>query len=374
MRNFQIEPLLFKARGLIQSYEAATGAAAAVISREGHVLAGTSLAGSDGLRAHALANAYASGGVSIYSQEPDSICWTCPILLNGWLAGGLAACKADGVESPEIEAMAQLLLSCGVQVSKDNQSYHHKLRRQIAQQENLMAEIDTLREASAQAQPPPEAYSFDKEKCLIEAVKKGDEPQAVQALKELTARIIFIRGADINFFRFRVIEILALLDQSSENLLKTLKTCTSFDELADILYLAVERGVRHAASFTGLRHAAAMRKAERYIRDNYTRKISLKEIAAISGLSAPYFSSVFKEEMGENLSSYLNRLRVNRAAGLLRETNLPLSDIAGCCGFEDQSWFSKIFKSYTGRSPGKFRERRLVVQHLASHHQAQRRA
>jgi AraC-like DNA-binding protein len=89
--------------------------------------------------------------------------------------------------------------------------------------------------------------------------------------------------------------------------------------------------------------------------------VSLGEVAAISGLSAPYFSTVFKEEMGENLSTYLNRLRVNRAAALLRETNLPLSDIAGSCGFEDQSWFSKIFKTYTGRSPGKFRDRRLIV-------------
>jgi AraC-like DNA-binding protein len=35
---------------------------------------------------------------------------------------------------------------------------------------------------------------------------------------------------------------------------------------------------------------------------------------------------------------------------------MPISDIAGACGFEDQSWFSKIFKSFTGVSPGKFRE------------------
>jgi AraC-like DNA-binding protein len=41
---------------------------------------------------------------------------------------------------------------------------------------------------------------------------------------------------------------------------------------------------------------------------------------------------------------------------LLKETKLSLGDIARACGFEDLSWFSKIFKSYTGTSPGKFRE------------------
>jgi AraC-like DNA-binding protein len=58
--------------------------------------------------------------------------------------------------------------------------------------------------------------------------------------------------------------------------------------------------------------------------------------------------------MGENLSSYLNRMRVEKASYMLRETDLSLSDIATDCGFEDQSWFSKIFKSYTGVSPGKY--------------------
>ena len=59
--------------------------------------------------------------------------------------------------------------------------------------------------------------------------------------------------------------------------------------------------------------------------------------------------------MGENLSKYLNRLRVEKAGRMLLETNLSLSEIAGACCFEDQSWFSKIFKTFTGFSPGKYR-------------------
>jgi AraC-like DNA-binding protein len=61
--------------------------------------------------------------------------------------------------------------------------------------------------------------------------------------------------------------------------------------------------------------------------------------------------------MGENLSSYLNRLRIEKASHMLLDTDLSLSDIAGSCGFEDQSWFSKTFKAFTGVSPGKYRSR-----------------
>ena len=65
--------------------------------------------------------------------------------------------------------------------------------------------------------------------------------------------------------------------------------------------------------------------------------------------------------MGENLSSYLNRLRAEKAAVMLTETDLSLNQIAGACGFDDQSWFSKIFKTYAGVSPGKYREKGGVL-------------
>jgi AraC-like DNA-binding protein len=122
-----------------------------------------------------------------------------------------------------------------------------------------------------------------------------------------------------------------------------------------MLHIIVERMSAQIFSFQGMCHASVLRRAERFIWDNYTRKISLQEIAAAAGLSAPYFSTIFKEEMGENLSSYLNRLRVEKARHMLAETDLTLSEIASSCGFEDQSWFSKIFKSFTGISPGKYR-------------------
>jgi transcriptional regulator GlxA family with amidase domain len=60
--------------------------------------------------------------------------------------------------------------------------------------------------------------------------------------------------------------------------------------------------------------------------------------------------------MGIHLSHYLNRLRVAKAAAKLVDTGHPISRIAETCGFEDQSWFSKVFKSHTGMSPGRYRE------------------
>jgi AraC-like DNA-binding protein len=136
---------------------------------------------------------------------------------------------------------------------------------------------------------------------------------------------------------------------------RCIQDAKNIEELTDTLHIIVERMSSQIFSFQGMCHASALRKAERFIWENYTRKISLQEISAAAGLSAPYFSTIFKEEMGENLSSYLNRLRVEKARHMLAETDFTLNEIASSCGFEDQSWFSKIFKSFTGISPGKYR-------------------
>jgi YesN/AraC family two-component response regulator len=162
-----------------------------------------------------------------------------------------------------------------------------------------------------------------------------------------------IRSTDHRADDVRSCEDTAL--ETNNRYLRRIQEAKSIEELTDVLHIIVERMSGQIFSFQGVRHASALRRAERFIWENYTRKISLQEIASASGLSAPYFSTIFKEEMGENLSIYLNRLRVEKASHMLMETDLSLSEIASSCGFEDQSWFSKIFKSFTGISPGKFR-------------------
>jgi AraC-like DNA-binding protein len=213
------------------------------------------------------------------------------------------------------------------------------------------------------------SYSLDRERMLLAALRRGDSDTGRKILNDLLENILISNHHNFKYMRLRALELVVQLSRSAispnkpeDNIiletnnryLKRIQDARNPEELTDILHLIVDRMAGQIFSFQGIRHASALRKAERYIWENYTHKISLKEIAAAAGLSAPYFSSIFKEEMGENLSNYLNRLRVERAAALLTESDLPLNEIARACGFEDQSWFSKIFKSYTGVSPGKY--------------------
>ena len=66
----------------------------------------------------------------------------------------------------------------------------------------------------------------------------------------------------------------------------------------------------------------------------------------------------FKEEMGETFNSYFSALRISMSKAILLTTNASITEICDRCGFDDQSYFTKVFKKYTGVTPGRFRERR----------------
>jgi AraC-like DNA-binding protein/ligand-binding sensor protein len=343
-----------------------------------------------------------AGGAYIYMCEIGFMFWTSPIFSNGRSAGALIAGGVLGVKKEkaaenictmthdavsreesekllanipqqsheEIKALAQVLLLCAEQISRGTEDYKETVSRRAEQESYLSSQIHLLKNKYANPGKIP-GYPLDKERMLLAALRRGDSDTGIKILNDLLEILHVSNPNNFKFMQLRAIELVVLLSRAAltpdhsedEAILETNNRCLGRiqearnpEELTAVLHLIVERMSAQIFSFQGVRHASALRKAERFIWENYTRKISLREIADASGLSAPYFSSVFKEEMGENLSNYLNRLRVEKAATMLIESDLSLTEIAGACGFEDQSWFSKIFKSYTGVSPGKFRD------------------
>jgi len=273
-----------------------------------------------------------------------------------------------GADGDKVQSLAEMMQLCAESLSTGSEDYHETLKRRAQQQETISKIIEELKQ-----QYPTNAeklgYPLEKEKMLMSALRKGEGAEAKRTLYELLAMLFFTNPGQFKYVQLRIIELVVLISRvevspaksgnlsmeiNSQNL-RMVQEAKSVEELTDILHNIIDRVSGTISSFRGIPHAAALRKAENFIMENFTRKISLKEISAVAGLSPPYFSTIFKDEMGENLSKYLNRLRVEKASRLLLETDMSLSEIAACCCFEDQSWFSKIFKAYTGISPGKYR-------------------
>lgn len=92
-----------------------------------------------------------------------------------------------------------------------------------------------------------------------------------------------------------------------------------------------------------------------YIQDNYTGKLTLDMISAFVHLYPTYCGTLFKQSEGISIHAYINRLRLNHAARLLRLTTLPASDIAEQTGYCDSGHFCHAFVKYCGMTPSAYR-------------------
>ncbi len=97
-----------------------------------------------------------------------------------------------------------------------------------------------------------------------------------------------------------------------------------------------------------------------YLRENLDRSTRLNDLAQVACFSAFHFHRVFGAVTGEALNSFTNRLRVEKAARLLRYSAQSSTDIALQCGFSSSATFSRAFRSSYGTSPSQFRKHGVI--------------
>lgn len=97
----------------------------------------------------------------------------------------------------------------------------------------------------------------------------------------------------------------------------------------------------------------AIKKAREYLDANFTRQISLDELARVAELSKYHLCRAFYEAVGVSPHVYQNQLRLNRAKKLLARKR-PIADVAYELGFYDQSHFGRYFKSFSGVTPRQY--------------------
>lgn len=98
-----------------------------------------------------------------------------------------------------------------------------------------------------------------------------------------------------------------------------------------------------------------LKKVIEYIHQNYSNPISLQTLAEISFMSPNYFCSYFHREIGKTPITFINEYRIQKAAQLLSETELSISEIALSIGFDNQSYFIRKFQEYKKTTPKKYR-------------------
>lgn len=93
-----------------------------------------------------------------------------------------------------------------------------------------------------------------------------------------------------------------------------------------------------------------------YISEHYAEQLSLRQVADKFHFNYYYLSSYFSNHNKEGFSEYLNKVRVEKAAELLKNPKIPVSEISFMVGYSDHSYFCKVFKKSKSVTPSKFRK------------------
>lgn len=96
--------------------------------------------------------------------------------------------------------------------------------------------------------------------------------------------------------------------------------------------------------------------AKEYMVEHYFENLTLVEVAQKVGITAGYLSTLFSQKMDKGFVDYLNELRIDHACTYLQQNYLKTYEIAYKVGFNDEKYFSKVFKKIMGQSPSEYRK------------------
>lgn len=98
-----------------------------------------------------------------------------------------------------------------------------------------------------------------------------------------------------------------------------------------------------------------MQEIALYLQNNYNREITLQEISDQFYLNRDYISRRFKQEFDETIVNFISKIRIDKAKKLLIQADMSIATIAQTVGYEDEKYFSRVFKKYVNMTPKEFR-------------------
>jgi YesN/AraC family two-component response regulator len=213
--------------------------------------------------------------------------------------------------------------------------------------------------------------AFDYETELLEAIRFGNAAKAMSML----CKINEMEGATLASHPLR----------SKKNAL--IASCTLFTraiikgdvdpetafQLSDVVILEIEKieNIERLASFEyemllqfigmvkrkteTLNYSHIVKMAIYYLSEHISQDLTLKQIAQHIRVHPSYISDRFRKETGVTITEFINRKRIEESKHFLLYTNTSISEIAFLFKFCNQSYYTHLFKQYTGQTPRQFR-------------------
>lgn len=150
----------------------------------------------------------------------------------------------------------------------------------------------------------------------------------------------------------KIYDLLALWENKTDGF--ELRLQSELLQLWYLLYTAELRSLPDAPQ-TDI-NAQRVQKALQFIQENYTKKITLKDIAKYCSISEAVCWRLFRHQLDQSPMEYVTKYRIRISLDLLKNPLLPITQVAEQCGFDSHSYYSKIFKTIMNCTPKEYRK------------------
>lgn len=212
-------------------------------------------------------------------------------------------------------------------------------------------------------------YPLSQEQQLIAKVREGKPQEAKEAMTAYLNGILLYEAGNLDFIKVHLIELCALIsregqeknagsEESIRDSFTYIESLKQIDSIQDLKEWS-DNLVEHFTSRTGLLNYSGnsqlVLQVLRLIAGDEKHQLTLAKAAERLHVNASYLSGHFKKETGMGFAEFINHQKIEKSKELLEKTNLRLLEIADQCGFEDQSYFTKVFSKRVGMSPREYR-------------------
>lgn len=204
---------------------------------------------------------------------------------------------------------------------------------------------------------------------LLAGLRERDREAVNEAASGLFDEFLLVEAGNFDLIRMRLIELFTMLSKaaldSGINLnkilaagldpLEALNQAQSVEELAVWTQKLIDHFFSLVPEPPAPVYSPLITQAIELIGERYAEKLTLRDVAGSIHINESYLSKLFKKELGVGFTDYLNSLRIQKSVELLSQPDMNLLEIAGRVGFDDQSYFTKVFKKITGKTPRQFK-------------------
>ena len=273
--------------------------------------------------------------------------------------------------TPEQVQKIATLLYAAVLSSRQNPEAYERVRSRSNSQ---ILSAETVQQFKLGVQPADAAEETLWQQ-LIDAIRTHSRAAVDEAASGLFDEFLLVEAGNFDLIRMRLFELFTMLSKaalesgiplsrifaSGLDAIERLNSAEGLDDLAVWMQEIIDHFYLLAPAPAVPVFSPIIEQAVALIGERFAEKLTLRDVAGSIHINESYLSKLFKKEIGVGFTDYLNTLRIQKSVELLADSDRNLLEIAGRVGFEDQSYFTKVFKKITGKTPRQFKSEGIAV-------------